>query len=96
MRRRLRAARWPRRSAFVLLAWPAAGAKYRGTDVLGNLSPESLLGDGSLADRYPLERVRARLPRRRRVTDLGRRAADDRALGRRAAVEPDAASSSRR
>ena len=31
-----------------------AGAKYRGSDVLGNLSPESLLGDGSLADRYPL------------------------------------------
>ena len=24
------------------------------TDVLGNLSPESLLGDGSLVDRYPL------------------------------------------
>jgi TrbL/VirB6 plasmid conjugal transfer protein len=39
---------------FVLMAWPPAGAKYRGTDVLGNLSPESLLGGGSLANRYPL------------------------------------------
>jgi hypothetical protein len=38
----------------VLAAWPAAGAKYRGSDVLGNISPESLLGDGSLANRYPL------------------------------------------
>jgi hypothetical protein len=40
--------------AIVLVTVQAAGAKYRGTDVLGNLSPESLLGDGSLVDRYPL------------------------------------------
>jgi TrbL/VirB6 plasmid conjugal transfer protein len=38
----------------VLVAWPPAGAKYRGSDVLGNLSPESLLGADSLANRYPL------------------------------------------
>ena len=37
-----------------LVLCQAAVAKYRGSDVLGNLSPESLLGDGSLADRYPL------------------------------------------
>ncbi len=40
--------------ALVLLACQAAVAKYRGTDILGNLSPESQLGAGSLVDRYPL------------------------------------------
>ena len=45
-RRRHGPARW--------LGAEVAGAKYRGSDVLGNLSPESLLGDGSLVDRYPL------------------------------------------
>jgi hypothetical protein len=39
---------------FVMLMVQAAGAKYRGTDVLGNLSPESMVGEGSLTDRYPL------------------------------------------
>src|SRR3954452_12359407 len=39
----------------VLVAGLAAVAKNRGTDVLGNISPESLLGGGgSLVDRYPL------------------------------------------
>jgi hypothetical protein len=53
MRRRLRLLAWAT-LAFVLAAWPAADAKYRGTDVLGNISPESLLGADSLANRYPL------------------------------------------
>ena len=39
---------------WVGLAWPGAEAEYRGTDVLGNIAPDSLLGDGSLADRHPL------------------------------------------
>lgn len=39
--------------AFVLLAWPGASAEYRGSDLLGNVSPQSQV-DGSLADRYPL------------------------------------------
>jgi hypothetical protein len=39
---------------FVLLAWPAASARYLGTDVLGDLAPASQLGGGSLVDRYPL------------------------------------------
>jgi hypothetical protein len=38
---------------FVLLAWPAASARYLGSDVIGNVSPESQVGDG-LADQYPL------------------------------------------
>jgi hypothetical protein len=37
----------------VLLAWPAAGAEYRGSDLLGNVAPESQAG-GGLVDRYPL------------------------------------------
>jgi hypothetical protein len=37
----------------VLLAWPAALAEYRGSDLLGNVSPESQVG-GGLVDRYPL------------------------------------------
>jgi hypothetical protein len=41
-------------AGFVFLAWPAAGAEYRGTDVLGNIAPDSLLGGDALADRYPL------------------------------------------
>jgi hypothetical protein len=38
----------------VLLAWPAASARYLGTDVLGDLAPASQLGGGSLVERYPL------------------------------------------
>jgi hypothetical protein len=38
----------------VLLAWPAASARYLGTDVLGDLAPASQLGGGALIDRYPL------------------------------------------
>jgi signal transduction histidine kinase len=38
----------------VLLAGPAAIGKDLGTDVLGNISPQSQLGGGGLADRYPL------------------------------------------
>jgi hypothetical protein len=38
---------------FVLLAWPSAGAEFRGTDLVGNISPESRLA-GGLVDRYPL------------------------------------------
>lgn len=41
--------------AFVALPWPPAGAKDLGTDVIGNVSPESQLeGSDSLADRHPL------------------------------------------
>ena len=39
--------------ALVLLAWPAAVGEYRGSDLLGNVAPESQVG-GGLADRYPL------------------------------------------
>src|SRR4051794_2162997 len=39
--------------AFVALAWPSAGAEYRGSDLLGNIGPESQV-QGGLADRYPL------------------------------------------
>ena len=41
------------RAALVLLAWPSAGAEYRGSDLLGNIAPESQVA-GGLADRYPL------------------------------------------
>ena len=52
MRRRLRRlALWT--AGLVLLAWPAAAAEYRGSDLLGNVAPESRIADG-LADRYPL------------------------------------------
>lgn len=37
----------------VLLAWPAAGAEYRGSDLFGNVSPESQV-QGGLVDQYPL------------------------------------------
>ena len=39
--------------SLVLLAWPSAGAEYRGSDLLGNVAPESQVA-GGLADRYPL------------------------------------------
>jgi hypothetical protein len=39
--------------ALVLLAWPAAIAEYRGSDLLGNIAPVSQAG-GGLVDRYPL------------------------------------------
>jgi hypothetical protein len=35
------------------LAWPGASAEFRGTDLVGNIAPESQLA-GGLADRYPL------------------------------------------
>jgi hypothetical protein len=38
---------------FVLVAWPAALAEYRGSDLLGNVGPESQVA-GGLVDRYPL------------------------------------------
>src|ERR687897_472186 len=38
---------------FVLVAWPAASARYLGSDVIGNVSPESQVA-GGLADKYPL------------------------------------------
>jgi hypothetical protein len=38
----------------VLIAGPAAVGKDLGSDVLGNISPQSQLGGGGLADRYPL------------------------------------------
>jgi hypothetical protein len=38
---------------FVALAWPAASARYLGSDVIGNVSPESQVS-GGLADQYPL------------------------------------------
>ena len=59
-----------RRSAWCWRCWPAADAKYRGTDVLGNLSPESLLGGELARGPLPAVGVRARLPHRRRVTEL--------------------------
>jgi hypothetical protein len=40
-------------TALVLLAWPAASAEYRGSDLLGNIAPASQAG-GGLVDRYPL------------------------------------------
>jgi hypothetical protein len=39
--------------AFLLLAWPAATADFRGSDLLGNVAPESQAG-GGLVDKYPL------------------------------------------
>jgi hypothetical protein len=52
VRRRLA---WVAALAFglLLLAWPAAQAEYRGSDLLGNISPLSQV-QGGLADRYPL------------------------------------------
>jgi hypothetical protein len=38
---------------FLLLAWPAASAHFLGSDLIGNISPESQVG-GGLADRYPM------------------------------------------
>jgi hypothetical protein len=38
----------------LLLAVPVAVAKYRGSDVLGNIAPDSVLGGGALMNRYPL------------------------------------------
>ncbi|MDA0164288.1 hypothetical protein OM076_28720 [Solirubrobacter ginsenosidimutans] len=40
-------------ATLMLLAWPSAGAEYRGSDLLGNIAPESQVA-GGLADRYPL------------------------------------------
>src|SRR3954467_11618530 len=38
---------------FVCLAWPNALGEYRGSDLLGNIGPETQVA-GGLADRYPL------------------------------------------
>jgi hypothetical protein len=38
---------------FVALAWPAALGEYRGSDLLGNIAPESQVA-GGLMDRHPL------------------------------------------
>ena len=97
--RRARARRWrPRHEAarsrraraaavgLVLLAWPAAAAEYRGSDLLGNVAPRVA---GRRRARRPLPAVglRARLPRRRRRDRARGRAADDRPVGGRAALE---------
>jgi TrbL/VirB6 plasmid conjugal transfer protein len=37
----------------VFLAWPSAAGEYRGSDLLGNVAPESQVA-GGLADEYPL------------------------------------------
>jgi hypothetical protein len=39
--------------AWLGLAWPGASAEFRGTDLVGNIAPESQL-TGGLVDRYPL------------------------------------------
>ena len=39
--------------ALLLLAWPPAMGEYRGSDLLGNVGPQSQAG-GGLTDRYPL------------------------------------------
>jgi hypothetical protein len=57
-------------SGLVHVAASAAAAKYRGTDVLGNISPESLVG-GSLVDRYPLSAFSLDYHTDVGVTDLG-------------------------
>ena len=40
-------------AVLVLLAWPGAAAEYRGSDLFGNVAPESQVA-GGLADQYPL------------------------------------------
>ena len=40
--------------ALVLLAWPAAIAEYRGSDLLGNIAPVSQAGGGLVAARPAL------------------------------------------
>src|SRR3954470_21414839 len=91
---------WPR-IAFgtfgcVLLAGPSAVASYRGSDLLTNVGPASQAG-GGLVDRYPLSAyaldyhvdVGVTNPRGGRGAPPRRRAADDRPVGRGAAVERD-------
>src|SRR5215217_8256739 len=39
--------------ALVLMAWPAALGEYRGSDLFGNIGPESQAGGGQV-DGYPL------------------------------------------
>src|SRR5919109_1983851 len=39
--------------ALTLLAWPPAAGRYLGSDIVGNVSPQSRAG-GGLVDRYPL------------------------------------------
>ena len=72
--------------AFVLLAWPAAGADYRGSDMLGNIGPSSQV-EGGLADKYPLSAYALDYQVDVGVADPDGRAADDRPVGRGAAVE---------
>ena len=63
-----------------------AGAEYRGSDLLGNIGPESA-GRRRAGRPLPAVGVRAGLPRRRRRHRPRRDPADDRPVGRRAAVE---------
>ena len=75
----------------MLLAWPAASAEYRGSDLLGNIAPESQAG-GGLVDRYPLSAYALDYHVDVGITDPDGRAADDRPVGGLAAVERDRAS----
>ena len=86
MRRRARRSCWLARWRWCCWPWPAAVGEYRGSDVLGNIAPESQLG-GGLVDRYPLSAYSLDYHVDVGVTELDGRAADDRPLGRRAAVE---------
>ena len=72
----------------MLVAGPVAVGKDLGTDVLGNIAPQSQLG-GGLADRYPLSAYALDYHTDVGITAARRRAADDRAVGGRAALEPD-------
>jgi hypothetical protein len=56
--------------AFVVLAWPPAAGRYLGSDLIGNVSPESRLG-GGLVDRYPLSAYSLDYHVDVGVTDLG-------------------------
>ena len=75
-------------AALVLVAGPLASGKDLGTDVLGNIAPAPQVGSGALSERYPLSAFQARLPHADRDHPARWGAADDRALGRGAAVEP--------
>ena len=62
--------------------------EFRGSDLLGNVAPESQVG-GGLADKYPLSAYALDYHVDVGVTDPDGRAADDRPVGRGAAVERD-------
>ena len=50
------ASRWSSAGAWRSCCWRGRrrSAEYRGSDLLGNIAPESQVGGGSLVDRYPL------------------------------------------